>query len=60
MSSWKTSKNVAMFHQFFQLQWSHDDVVVENLGSIVRARQHINTLQWSHDDVVVENPVWAE
>ena len=37
-----------------RLQWSHDDVVVENEQGI-RPTQEQARLQWSHDDVVVEN-----
>ncbi len=37
-----------------RLQWSHDDVVVENSENL-DAITTTGSLQWSHDDVVVEN-----
>ena len=49
MSSWKTASALAEEHWHLVLQWSHDDVVVENIP-----RRDL-ALQWSHDDVVVEN-----
>ena len=56
MSSWKTASALAEEHWHLVLQWSHDDVVVENrIWATEVDRPNGLRLQWSHDDVVVEN-----